>query len=141
MRKCDLLNCFEANLIHNWKILIYFEKYKKTLWNEAWQWAALPWFYTTLTNWQSFSISLLNRNSEGAVNLQLVLFTQNSTYPLILIPKIAPKNCLAVIKRCSINFYCLTLSWRLEKDVAGTGCSYQRLTLERVRIVSYNVSC
>ena len=31
-----------------------------------------------LTNWQNFSISLLKRNREGAVNLQFVLFTRNT---------------------------------------------------------------
>lgn len=34
--------------------------------------------YRPLTNQQNFRVSLLNRNFEGAVILQLVLFTQNS---------------------------------------------------------------
>ena len=35
-------------------------------------------FTDPLTSGQSFGISLLNKNSEGAVNLKLVIFTQNS---------------------------------------------------------------
>ena len=35
-------------------------------------------FTDPLTSGQSFRINLLNRNSEGAVNLKLVMFTRNS---------------------------------------------------------------
>ena len=81
---------------HNWENVIYWivlkqiwditgrywsvlKNTKNGLWNKAWHLtssACSP--YRSLTNWQNFSISLFNRNSEGAVNLQLMLFTQSS---------------------------------------------------------------
>ena len=39
---------------------------------------ALPLIYRPLTNWQYSNISFLNRNSESAVNQELVLLTWNS---------------------------------------------------------------